>query len=62
LSSEPYDLVIFGGSIVDGTGNPRFAGDVAVDHGRVVRVGDLSQMRAKRRIDAGGKIVGMAVS
>ena len=34
-----HDIVIRGGSIVDGTGAPRFLGDVAIDGDRIVQVG-----------------------
>ena len=53
----PYDIVIRGGQILDGSGKPRFAGDVAVKDGRIARIGDLGQVRATRVIDATGLIV-----
>ncbi len=34
-----HDLVIRGGTIVDGTGDPAFTGDVAIDGGKVTQVG-----------------------
>jgi N-acyl-D-aspartate/D-glutamate deacylase len=55
---EPYDVVIRGGRIVDGTGNPWFEGDVAIRGDRiaaVVRPGD--DIPTKRIIDARGLIV-----
>jgi hypothetical protein len=48
----PYDLLIRNGHIVDGTGNPWFAGDVAVRGDRIVAVGRLTGASAKREIDA----------
>ncbi len=51
-----YDLVIKGGRVVDGTGAPAFAADVAVTDGRIAAVGaDLGE--ARRVIDARGQVV-----
>jgi dihydroorotase/N-acyl-D-amino-acid deacylase len=55
-----YDLIIAGGHVVDGTGNPWFAGDIAIQGDRIVRVapaGALANASAKRRIDATGLVV-----
>jgi dihydroorotase/N-acyl-D-amino-acid deacylase len=54
-----YDLLITGGTIIDGTGAPRYAGDVAVRDGRIVRVSHerLARTSAARLIDATGLIV-----
>ena len=54
-----YDLVIANGTIIDGTGAPRYRGDVAIVGDRVVRVerGSLPANSAKRTIDARGLIV-----
>src|SRR5256712_10429869 len=55
-----YDVVIRGGRIVDGTGNPWFAGDVAIKGGRiaaVVSAGRLANATAARVIDATGLVV-----
>lgn len=51
-----YDLIIRGGTIVDGTGAARFTGDVAIKDGLIAAVG-LVQGDAKDEIDATGKIV-----
>lgn len=51
-----YDLVIRNGSIVDGTGAARFAGDIAVDKGRIAAIGTVSGSGAEE-IDAGGRVV-----
>src|SRR5262249_30620679 len=52
-----YDLVIANGHIVDGTGNPWFAGDVGIRNGRIAAVGRLAGVAAGRVIDASGRIV-----
>jgi N-acyl-D-aspartate/D-glutamate deacylase len=58
LADEPaYDLVIRGGKIVDGSGNPWFAGDVAIRGEQIVAVGKVPAGVAKREIDATGLIV-----
>ncbi|MEO1047723.1 MAG: D-aminoacylase [Pseudomonadota bacterium] len=51
-----YDLVIRGGTIVDGSGAERFTGDVAVKNGVIVGVGDISGS-GECEIDAAGKVV-----
>jgi N-acyl-D-amino-acid deacylase len=52
-----YDVLIRGGKIVDGTGNPWFYGDVAVAGGKIVAVGNVPEGKAKRTIEAKGLIV-----
>ncbi len=56
-STAPYDVVIRGGRIVDGTGNPWYLGDVGVRNGRIAAVGRLRDVAAKHVIDAAGRIV-----
>ncbi len=52
-----YDLVIRGGRVVDGTGNPWFYADVGIRDGRIVTVGQLASADATRVIDATGLVV-----
>ncbi len=55
---EPYDVVIRGGRIVDGTGNPWFEGDLAIRGDRIAAIGHLgAEVPARRVIDARGLIV-----
>jgi N-acyl-D-aspartate/D-glutamate deacylase len=54
---EPYDLVIRGGRIIDGTGNPWFHGDLAIRGERIVAVGQVPPAAARREIDAAGLVV-----
>ena len=56
-----YDLLICGGTLVDGTGAPRRRADVGVRAGRVAAVGKLDGATAGRRIDARGLIVAPGV-
>ncbi len=51
-----HDLVIRGGTIVDGSGGKRFVGDVAVDGGLISAVG-VNLPKGRDEIDAHGKIV-----
>ncbi|TAJ70408.1 MAG: D-aminoacylase [Phenylobacterium sp.] len=51
-----HDLIIRGGTIVDGSGGTPFVGDVAIDGDRIVQVGEVSGS-ARREIDATGRIV-----
>jgi N-acyl-D-aspartate/D-glutamate deacylase len=51
-----YDLVIRGGTIVDGSGDAPFVGDVAVRNGRISAVG-FADGSGKEEIDARGLIV-----
>lgn len=51
-----FDLVIRGGTVVDGSGGERFDGDVAIEDGRIAAVGHVAG-RGAEEIDARGKIV-----
>ncbi|MEQ8840809.1 MAG: amidohydrolase family protein [Acidimicrobiales bacterium] len=52
-----FDLLISGGTIVDGTGGTPFVGDVAVTDGRIVAVGATLDGEAAEIIDATGLLV-----
>lgn len=52
-----YDLIIRNGRIIDGTGSPWYAGDVAVRDGRIAAIGRLQEATARKTIDARGAIV-----
>lgn len=57
-SAEPtYDLVIRQGTIVDGSGNPWFRGDVALQGDRIARIGKIPAGAGRRDISASGLIV-----
>jgi N-acyl-D-amino-acid deacylase len=55
--SQDFDILIRGGRIADGTGNPVFIGDVGIRLGRIAEIGKLSGRRAARSIDAAGLVV-----
>ena len=52
-----HDIIITGGMLVDGTGAPCRAADVAVRGGVISAVGDLRGERAEKTLDASGLIV-----
>ena len=52
-----YDLVIRGGTVVDGTGIPRYRADVAAKGGRIIKIGGRISGAGTRELDAGGCIV-----
>lgn len=52
-----YDLIVSGGTVVDGSGADAVQADIAVSNGRIARIGDLSGASAARTIDATGKVV-----
>ena len=52
-----FDVVIRGGTIVDGTGIPRYRGDLAIKDGRVARISGRIPAGSAKEIDASGCIV-----
>ncbi len=52
-----HDVVITGGTVVDGTGAPARQADVAIDGDRIVAVGEVDASAARQVIDAEGRIV-----
>lgn len=56
-ADDPFDLLITGGRVLDGTGNPWFYADIGIRGDRIVAIGDLAGQPAERVIDAQGQVV-----
>jgi len=56
-AANPYDIVIRNGHIVDGTGSPWYAADLAIRDGKIAAIGRLEGAPAKHTIDAHGMVV-----
>ena len=52
-----YDIVIQGGRIVDGTGNPWYMGDIGIANDRIVAIGKIPAGTSRRVIEAKGMVV-----
>jgi len=52
-----YDIIIKGGTIVDGTRTPRYVSDIAVKDGKIAQIGGLGNSTADKVLDAKGRIV-----
>jgi N-acyl-D-aspartate/D-glutamate deacylase len=55
--SGEFDILIKNGTIVDGSGNPSFSGDIGITGDTIVEIGDLSGRTAAKVIDAKGLAV-----
>ncbi|MBW2287943.1 MAG: D-aminoacylase [Deltaproteobacteria bacterium] len=51
------DLKLAGGQVIDGTGAPRFAADIALSAGRISAIGDLEALEARETLDCTGRII-----
>ena len=52
-----FDIVIHGGRVIDGTGNPWFYGDVAIKDGKIASIGKINPEAGARAISAKGLVV-----
>ena len=52
-----YDIIIKNGTVIDGTGQPKFRADVGIFEGVVTNIGDLQNEHAETEINAAGKYV-----
>jgi dihydroorotase/N-acyl-D-amino-acid deacylase len=57
LVGQNYDVLIRNGHIVDGTGSPWYAADIAIRDGHIAAIGHLNDATAKQTIDAAGMVV-----
>ncbi|MGP0076356.1 MAG: N-acyl-D-amino-acid deacylase family protein [Bryobacteraceae bacterium] len=55
--AQNYDLVIRNGHVIDGTGSPWYAADIAIRDGHIAAIGRLDSATAKKTIDAAGMVV-----
>src|SRR5712692_3288080 len=55
--SAPYDFILRHGTVIDGTGLPRYRADVGIAKGFIARVGDLANDHATAEIDVSGLFV-----
>ena len=53
---QAFDLLIRNAQIVDGTGAPRFTGDIGIRGDRIEQIGDLSGRTGAREVDLHGRI------
>ncbi len=53
----PFDLILQGGSIVDGTENPSHRADIGIRDGLIAEIGDLSGRATRRALPLQGKVV-----
>jgi len=56
-ADAPFDIIIKGGTVYDGTGGEGHVGDVAIRDDRIAGVGDFAKAFAKKTIDARGLAV-----
>ncbi|MEQ8364499.1 MAG: D-aminoacylase [Cyclobacteriaceae bacterium] len=58
-SEKEYDILFTNGTVVDGLGNPRFQGDVAINNDKIVKVSKkkMDTQKADTVIDISGKII-----
>ncbi len=56
-STGPYDVILKNGWIIDGSGNPRYRGDVALRGDRIAAVGFLGTAAARETLDVSGLVI-----
>ncbi len=56
MFGQTYDVIIRGGHVIDGTGNPWIRADVGIRAGHIVRIGPMEGAQATREIDATNQV------
>ena len=56
-SSLTFDVIVRHGTVIDGSGNPRYLADVGIRNGYIATIGDLGTAKAPTDIDARGLFV-----
>ncbi|MCY4129342.1 MAG: D-aminoacylase [Gammaproteobacteria bacterium] len=56
-SSPPYDTLLTGGDLIDGTGHRAYKADLAIKGERIAAIGDLKNVRVREAIDITGQCV-----
>jgi N-acyl-D-aspartate/D-glutamate deacylase len=57
VHGQDFDLILAGGRIVDGAGNPWYRADIGIRGGRIAEIGKLSARTARRTIKVDGQVV-----
>ncbi|MFX0124332.1 MAG: amidohydrolase family protein, partial [Candidatus Hodarchaeota archaeon] len=52
-----YDLIIFNGKILDGTGNPWYQANIGIRNGKITKIGKVDASQANKIIDANGLVL-----
>lgn len=53
---QQFDVLIRNATVIDGTGDRRYQGDIGLRGDRIARIGDLASSSAKEEIDLGGRV------
>ena len=54
---QSFDIVIRDGTVIDGSGNPRYDADIGIRNGFIIAIGDLDAATATTQVDASGLFV-----